>query len=76
MRGFDLQKLRRLNHVDRFLPSVVTHKLTFTLVFLDEWHKAICHLSLLTYRYKLIRASAELQFQALPITFNLFYQLQ
>lgn len=56
MRGFDLQKLRRLNHADRFLPSaVVTHKFTFTSVFLDEWHKAICHYCLLTYRYKLIK---------------------
>lgn len=27
------------------IPSpVVTHKFTFTSVFLDEWHKAICHL--------------------------------
>ncbi len=62
MRGFDLQKLRRLNQVDRFLPPVVTHTPTSTLVFSDEWHNAICHLSLLTYSYKLISASADLQF--------------
>lgn len=45
MRIFDLQKLRCLNRVDRFLPSQdVTHKSTITSVFMDEWHKATCHL--------------------------------
>lgn len=63
MQGFDLQKPRRLNQVDRFLPSpVVTHKFTFTSVsWMNSTKPSVIHW-LLTYRYKLITASAELQF--------------
>lgn len=38
MRGFDLQNLRGLNHAGRFLPWVVTHKLTLTWAFL-RWSR-------------------------------------
>lgn len=63
MRGFDLQKQKRLNHNDRFLPSpIVTHKFTFTSVFSDKCHKAYCHYCLLTCGYKFIWASTEMQF--------------
>lgn len=75
MRGFDLQKLRRLNHIDRFLPSpVVTHKFTFTPVFWDGWMddtKPSVTYRLLTYRYELISLQTG-NFIALYISFHRF----
>lgn len=38
VQGFDLQNPRGLDHADRFLPWVVTHKLTLTLAFL-RWSR-------------------------------------
>lgn len=68
VRGFDLQRLRRLNHADQFLPSVATRKLTLTLPGRGK-KRAVRHFSLLTHGWDCISTAAY-------ITLRLFFQLR